>query len=55
MPETAKNIAEQLGLPRDSLDKASLADIKTWGKLKAGHLLNKTKPLFPRIEIPKPK
>ena len=50
MPETAKNIAEQLGIPRDSLDKATLADIKTWGKLKSGHPINKTKPLFPRIE-----
>ncbi len=53
MPETAKNIAEQLGIPRETLDKPMLADIKTWGKLKSGHPLHKTNPLFPRIEIPK--
>ena len=32
-----------------------LADIKTWGKLKSGHPLHKTNPLFPRIEVPKSK
>ena len=53
MPETAKNIAEQLGIPRDSLDSPKLADIKTWGKLKSGQLLHKTNPLFPRIEVQK--
>ena len=53
MPETAKNIAEQLGIPRESLDKATLADIKVWGKLKAGQPINKIKPLFPSIEVPK--
>ena len=50
MPETAKNIAEQLGIPRDSLDKPSIADI-AWGGLKSGQPINKTAPLFPRIEI----
>jgi methionyl-tRNA synthetase len=53
MPGTAKNIAGQLGIPRDSLDKATVDDIKAWGKLKSGHPLNKTNPLFPRIEVPK--
>ena len=55
MPETAKNIAEQLGISGDSIDKATLTDIKTWGKLKPGYPVNKTKPLFPRIEILKSK
>ncbi len=53
MPDTAKRIAEQLGIPQENLDKASLDDIKTWGKLKSGSPVNKTAPLFPRIETSK--
>ena len=54
MPETANRMAEQLGIPRDLLDKPSIADI-AWGKLKSGQPINKTAPLFPRIEILKSK
>lgn len=53
MPETAKRIAEQLGIPKEAIDNMTLADIKVWGKLKAGQSINKTAPLFPRIETPK--
>jgi methionyl-tRNA synthetase len=53
MPETAKNIVEQLGFGRGTLDTASIADIEAWGKLKSGQPLNKTRPLFPRIETAK--
>jgi len=50
MPETAKRIYEQLGLEPDSVDNLTLADIKTWGKLKPGSPIKKSAALFPRIE-----
>jgi methionyl-tRNA synthetase len=50
MPETARRIAEQLGIGREAFDKFTIEDIKTWGKLKSGQPLNKTNPLFPRID-----
>lgn len=49
MPSTSKSILEQLGR-KDLPEDMKLSDIRTWGGLKAGEKVNKTKPLFPRIE-----
>ena len=49
MPGTAKGILGQLGIKEDP-ENRKLSDIKMWGGLKAGEKVNKTKPLFPRIE-----
>lgn len=49
MPTTAKNIWEQLGIKND-IEKAKFSDLKTWGELEPGTNVNKSKPLFPRIE-----
>ncbi|MFA6142210.1 MAG: methionine--tRNA ligase [Candidatus Omnitrophota bacterium] len=52
MPASAKNIWAQLGMKED-LDKINFSEIKVWDKLKAGHLINKSGPLFPRIDVKK--
>ena len=49
MPGTAKNIMGQLGIKHDP-EKMKFSDIKTWGILQAGIKINKSNPLFPRIE-----
>lgn len=49
MPDTARAIYAQLGMNED-VAKSKIADIKSWGKLKEGTKINKSKPLFPRIE-----
>lgn len=54
MPDTAKKIFYQLGMNDLDLRKLSFDDIR-WGVSKAGVKINKTAPLFPRIEIEKKK
>ncbi|MDO8535986.1 MAG: methionine--tRNA ligase [Candidatus Omnitrophota bacterium] len=49
MPATTKGIMEQLGVT-EPVEKMKFTDIATWGKLKPGTKVNKSKPLFPRIE-----
>lgn len=49
MPATTKSIMEQLGVA-EPVEKMKFEDIGTWGKLKPGTKVNKSKPLFPRIE-----
>ena len=48
MPSTSGEIWHQLGL--SEIDKAKFSEIKEWGRLKAGMKINRSKPLFPRIE-----
>ena len=52
MPETAKNVWAQLGIKED-LDKIKFSEIKNWGPLKEGQKINKSSPLFPRIDTKK--
>lgn len=52
MPDTAKNIAEQLGLSVD-ISSPPMSDHVKWGKLHGGTRIRKGSALFPRIE-PKP-
>jgi methionyl-tRNA synthetase len=49
MPSIAKSILVQLGM-KENPEDCKLSDIKTWGGLKSGGKVNKSKPLFPRIE-----
>jgi methionyl-tRNA synthetase len=53
IPETARGIATQLGLP-DLLERAAPLDAGTWGLLPAGTATARGAPLFPRIEKPGP-
>ena len=50
MPETAKNIWEQLGMT-DDIEKVKFSEMKVWGKLKEGTMVKKLKPLFPRFDV----
>jgi methionyl-tRNA synthetase len=52
MPETSRKIWAQLGMV-DSIDAVKFSDAKVWGKFRAGAKVNKSGPLFPRIEINK--
>lgn len=52
MPETAKNVWAQLGMKED-LGSIKFSEIKAWGNLKEGHKINKSNPLFPRIDTTK--
>ena len=49
MPSASRSIMAQLGIKEDT-EKMKLADIKVWGRLKTAAKVNKSKPLFPRIE-----
>jgi len=49
MPSTAEKIYAQLGL-KDDIASSTLADIRSWGRLKPGASIAKSSPLFPRIE-----
>ena len=49
MPATSKSIMSQLGIEEDP-SKMEFSDVKLWGKLKTGVKVNKSAPLFPRIE-----
>ncbi len=49
MPETAKNIWAQLGMNED-LEKVKFSEARSWGAFKEGHKINKSNPLFPRID-----
>ncbi len=49
MPSTSKSIMKQLGIEEDP-SKMKFSDIGLWGKLKEGTVINKSNPLFPRIE-----
>ncbi|MFA5142793.1 MAG: methionine--tRNA ligase [Candidatus Omnitrophota bacterium] len=48
MPDTAANIRSQLGL--GGTEPAKLSEIVEWDKLEEGVTINKSNPLFPRIE-----
>jgi methionyl-tRNA synthetase len=50
MPATSKGIMKQLGIEEDPADM-KFSDIETWGILKKGLKINKSAPLFPRIEV----
>jgi methionyl-tRNA synthetase len=50
MPATSKSIMKQLGIEEDP-SGMKFSDIKSWGLLKEGTKINKSAPLFPRIEI----
>jgi len=50
MPATSKSILSQLGLQEDPA-KIKFSEAKSWGVLKAGTHVEKSSPLFPRIEI----
>jgi methionyl-tRNA synthetase len=49
MPATSKSIMKQLGVEEDP-SRMKFSDVSTWGLLKAGLKVNKSAPLFPRIE-----
>ncbi len=49
MPLASQNIWAQLGM-KDGIEKTKFSDLKTWGKLSSGTKVNKSAPLFPRIE-----
>ena len=49
MPTASQKIWSQLGMKGD-IEKVSFSDIRSWGKLKPGASINKSSPLFPRIE-----
>jgi len=49
MPATSKSIMSQLGIGEDP-SSMEFSDVKLWGKLKEGTKVNKSAPLFPRIE-----
>jgi len=50
MPATSKSIMKQLGIEEDPFEM-KFSDLKTWGLLKGGLKVNKSAPLFPRIEV----
>ncbi len=50
MPTTSKAIMKQLGIEEDP-SNMKFSDVKTWGMLKEGIKVNKSAPLFPRIEV----
>lgn len=50
MPTTSKSIMKQLGIEKDP-SKMKFSELNTWGILKEGLKVNKSAPLFPRIEI----
>ncbi len=50
MPATSKSIMKQLGIEEDP-SKMKFSDVNTWGVLKEGLKVNKSAPLFPRIEV----
>ena len=50
MPAASQKIWSQLGMKGD-IEKVSFSEIKSWGILKPGTPINKSFPLFPRIEI----
>jgi methionyl-tRNA synthetase len=50
MPETSKSIMSQLGIDEDP-SNMEFSDVRSWGKLKTGAKVNKSAPLFPRIEV----
>lgn len=50
MPVTAPKIWEQLGIKQQFM-AVQLADIKHWGGLEVGTVVNKPEQLFPRIEV----
>ena len=52
MPDTSRKIRAQLGIEQSS-QESSLEEAKVWGRLAKGTKINKTGPLFPRIEIKK--
>ncbi|MFA5084960.1 MAG: methionine--tRNA ligase [Candidatus Omnitrophota bacterium] len=49
MPATSKSIMRQLGIEEDP-SKMKFSDVNSWGLLKEGTKVNKSAPLFPRIE-----
>lgn len=49
MPATSKGIMRQLGIEEDP-SEMKFSDIKAWGSLKEGLKVNKSAPLFPRID-----
>jgi len=49
MPDTASKIMSQLGV-QTAWEDIRLKEAKTWGILKGGRRINKSNPLFPRIE-----
>ncbi len=50
IPATARNVWEQLGID-ENLDRVKFSDAAEWEKL-SSHKVRKSKPLFPRIELP---
>jgi methionyl-tRNA synthetase len=48
MPESAQKMWTQLGIS-GPVEKVSLSDAMKWGTLPAGHKINKSSPLFPRL------
>lgn len=50
MPSTSRSIMKQLGIEEDP-SKMKFSDVKSWGVLKEGLKVNKSAPLFPRIEV----
>ena len=50
MPETAAAIQRQLGLNPDEGTYFRLTGLKTWGGIPAGKKIQKSAPLFPRVE-----
>ncbi len=52
MPQTSKNIWEQLGMETE-IEKISFSDGMKWGDMVEGQKVSKAKPLFPRIESKK--
>ncbi len=51
MPQTAANIQNQLGLNPDAGPFFRLDRLKSWGETAAGNRVEKSAPLFPRIEL----
>jgi len=54
MPDTAKNIWAQLGMKED-IEKIKSSEMKSWGRIPSGHPIQKSNPLFPRIDTGKVK
>jgi len=54
IPESAGKIWEQLGI-RENIEGAKIEAVREWGVFPTDHKLGEAKPIFPRLEMPKPK
>ena len=52
MPDAAQNIWSQLGISAD-INSSNFEELGTWGRLKPGTTIQKTRQLFPRIDTKK--